>query len=64
MRKLLEEMKNRDWNYSEICLSLLVAFLSGIIFGVLLSPKGNRYYGCFNGSTNLQDSEDAAEELE
>lgn len=62
MRKLLAKMKNRNWNYSEICLSLLAAFLSGIVVGSLLSPKGSRYYGCFNGNNSPQDAEDESDQ--
>ncbi len=27
-------------------------FLIGIILGMIISPKGDRYMGCFNGSNN------------
>lgn len=55
MKKLFEAMKNREWTKLEIGLSLTVAFLSGIIIGNILSPKGERYYGCFNGNSTIDE---------
>lgn len=53
MSKVLEIMKkieNKKLSGLEICLSIAVAFLSGIIIGGVLSPKGDRCVGCYNGS--------------
>lgn len=50
MSKIIERIEDRKLTGLEICLSVLVAFLSGIIMGIVLSPKGDRCVGSYNGS--------------
>ncbi len=38
----------------DVILCLLIAFLSGMVVGLLTAParKSRRFYGCFNGNLN------------
>lgn len=48
--EIMEIIENKKLSGLEICLSITVAFLSGIIMGIVLSPKGDRCVGSYNGS--------------
>ncbi|MDO5154730.1 MAG: hypothetical protein Q4D51_02090 [Eubacteriales bacterium] len=64
MVNLLEKLEDRNWTGLELALSFVVAILSGVVLGVLLSPKGNRHYGCYNGNSNGNSSLEYFEEAE
>ncbi len=61
MKKIIEQVKNHEWNKTELSLAFLVTFLLGIVIGLATSPKGIRYVGCNNGnysSSNCTKSEE------
>lgn len=66
MKKLIEQIKNHEWNKTELGLAFLVTFLSGIVIGLVTSPKGIRYIGCNNGnlSSCMKSEEDTCSEEE
>ncbi len=58
MKKLMEVIEGREWTGLEFLLSIMTALLGGIVLGVLFSSKGDRYYGSFNGNTDLENDDD------
>lgn len=52
MKKLLHLFEERPLNPLETILAVSTAFMSGLVLGLLLSPKGNRSYGCNNGNNS------------
>lgn len=56
MKKIIDILESRQFSGLEIVLGLLVALLSGIIIGDVLSTKSTRYYGCYNGSNCFDDN--------
>lgn len=52
MNKLLEKMKEQEFTTREFLFMGISLFLSGIVLGILLSPKGNRVVGSNNGNNN------------
>lgn len=47
----------------ELVLSIVVAFLGGIIIGSLVSPKGRRYIACYNGNNLNNNGNDEKAEI-
>ena len=56
MKKIVETLKTRTWSPLEISLSFVIAALGGVIIGMLISPSGIRYFGCYNGNMTHNDS--------
>jgi len=50
MKKLMEILENETFSPREIIAIAVSVFLGGVIVGMFIAPKGERYYGCFNGS--------------
>ncbi len=46
---LEEKQKIRKW---ELLFGLAAMLFAGMVIGIWISPKGERYYGCFNGNCN------------
>ena len=62
MKKIDREMEYESLSAREIRLSVSIGFLLGVIIGMLISPKGNRSYGCNNGSTKIFNNKTDFEE--
>lgn len=58
MRDILEKIEYREWTSLEIILAVLTALFSGIVIGVVISPKGKRIYGSYNGNSGLEELEE------
>lgn len=74
MKKIINNINFKEWSNLDIGLTIAIAFLSGIITGFILSPKGSRAYGCNNGNyynalgngdetDNAEESEMSSEEI-
>lgn len=53
MKELIERMEDQKFSTREYLLMGVSLFLSGVVLGILLSPKGERVVGSNNGSHNL-----------
>ena len=53
MKELIERMEEQKFSTREYLLMGVSLFLSGVVLGILLSPKGERVVGSNNGSHNL-----------
>lgn len=53
MKELIERMEDQKFSTREYLLMGVSLFLSGVVLGILLSPKGKRVVGSNNGSHNL-----------
>lgn len=62
MKKTVQKMEFESLSAREMRLSVIVGFLLGVIIGMLISPKGNRSYGCNNGSTKIFNNKTDLEE--
>lgn len=68
---LLDDLEDGRFTSLEIVLSGLVLFLTGILVGILISPKKYSMIGCNNGNGSCgcsgdccEDFDDLAEEFE
>lgn len=67
MKELIERMEDQKFSTREYLLMGVSLFLSGVVLGILLSPKGKRVVGSNNGSNNTgylsnKDSDKRSEE--
>ncbi len=42
-----KKRKIKEW---ELIFGLAAVLFAGMVIGILVSPKGDRYFGCFNGN--------------
>lgn len=52
MDKLIIKVKEMELTPREQFMFGLILFLGGLLLGFILSPKGERSYGCNNGNNN------------
>lgn len=46
-------VKNKDYTTRELVLAVITIFLSGILFGIIISPKKSTMFGSNNGNNNV-----------
>ncbi len=52
MNEVMEKLTDQEYSTTEIILTILVAFLSGMVLGIMCSPKKHVVIGSNNGSNN------------
>ena len=52
MKKIIEKIENLEFSTREYFMAGLLLFVVGLLFGIIVSPKGDRAYGSNNGNNN------------
>lgn len=52
IKELIKDLYEGIYSGKELFTAAGILFLVGVILGMAISPKGDRYMGCFNGSNN------------
>ena len=52
MHEFMEKLEDQEFSATEIILAFVVAFLSGVVLGIMFSPKKHVVIGSNNGNNN------------
>jgi len=52
MKKLLSKLEEKEYSTREYLLLLVTFFVTGLLLGIIFSPKGERTIGSNNGNNN------------
>lgn len=52
MHEFMEKLEDQEFSTTEIILAFVVAFLSGVVLGIMFSPKKHVVIGSNNGNNN------------